>query len=71
MPELEGTDRPTSVRLPYALVPGIDLNSRSYQKAIVLLGKQRSIESATPVLLNRGIPFVACFSARLLPHLSL
>jgi hypothetical protein len=33
---------PTTVCLPYSLVPGLDLSSRSYQRAISTLGKQQS-----------------------------
>ena len=35
----EGIARPTSVRLPYALIPGMDLSSSAYQKATALLNK--------------------------------
>jgi len=35
----EGIARPSSVRLPYALVPGMDTTSRAYQKAAALLGQ--------------------------------
>ena len=35
----EGIARPTAVRLPYALIPGMDLSSSAYQKATALLSK--------------------------------
>lgn len=39
VPDAEATARPSSVRLPYALVPGMDTTSRAYQKAAALLGQ--------------------------------
>jgi hypothetical protein len=37
------------VRLPYSLVPGMDLNSVAFQKAIATLGKQQLKTSALPL----------------------
>lgn len=36
----EGIARPTSVCLPYALIPGMDISSSAYQKAITILTKK-------------------------------
>ena len=39
VPDAKATARPSSVCLPYALVPGMDTTSRAYQKAAALLGQ--------------------------------
>ena len=36
------------VCLPYSLVPGLDITSQSYQKAIITLGKQQTTLVSTP-----------------------
>ena len=36
----EGIARPSSVCLPYALIPGIDISSSAYQKAVTILTKK-------------------------------
>jgi hypothetical protein len=41
--------RAKTVRLPYSLVPSMDLNSVAFQKAIATLGKQQSKTSASPL----------------------
>ena len=49
---------PTSlpvVCLPYSLVPGIDIASQSYQKAVITLGKQRI--DTNPV--TKSVPFIS------------
>jgi hypothetical protein len=42
----EGIGRPSSVCLPYNLVPGMDTSSPIYQKAVALLNKQVAPESS-------------------------
>lgn len=37
------------VRLPYALVPGMDVNSRLFHKALATIAKQQRNSSAPPV----------------------
>ena len=54
----EGIARPTSVRLPYALIPGMDLSSSAYQKATALLSKVAN-EAASQLPASTG--------ARLIP----
>ena len=54
-------ETPTTVCLPYSLVPSLDMSSCSYQRAITTLGKQQPIQaSATTKLplvfvLDRGM----------------
>ena len=36
----EGIARPSSVCLPYALIPGMDVSSSAYQKAVTILTKK-------------------------------
>ena len=54
----EGIACPTSVRLPYALIPGMDLSSAAYQKATALLSKVAN-EAASQLPASTG--------ARLIP----
>lgn len=52
---------PTTVCLPYSLVPGLDTSSRSYQRAVTTLGKQQpsqaSVVPKVPLVsvLDRGM----------------
>lgn len=54
-------ETPTTVCLPYSLVPGLDMSSRSYQRAISTLAKQQPIQTSvtakTPLvsILERGM----------------
>jgi hypothetical protein len=54
-------ETPTTVCLPYSLVPGLDMSSRSYQRAITTLGKQQpsqaSVATKVPLVsvLDRGM----------------
>ena len=41
-------EAPATVCLPYSLVPGIDTSSKSYQRAIVVLGKQQANLAPAP-----------------------
>jgi len=51
VPSAEASARPSSVRLPYALVPGMDITSRAYQKAAALLGQiVQETANARPIL---------------------
>jgi hypothetical protein len=43
------------VCLPYSLVPGLDITSQSYQKAVITLGKQQ----ATPVSTPERVPLIS------------
>lgn len=68
VPATEDAARPSSVRLPYALLPGMDTTSRAYQKATALLGQfvQDLVNSPplplgytmTPAAIGNSIP---CF----------
>lgn len=49
----EGIARPSSVCLPYDLVPGMDTSSSIYQKAVALLDKQMPPANAF-TLFDRG-----------------
>ena len=62
---------PTSspvVCLPYSLIPGIDIASQSYQKAVITLGKQKTnaipVTESVPLIsvLDRGISDVTICS---------
>lgn len=46
---------PSVVCLPYSLVPGLDITSQSYQKAVVTLGKQQTTPSTT----SEHVPFIS------------
>ena len=39
--------RPVTVRLPYALTPGMDLNSTAFQKAVAYIAKQQPVSSSS------------------------
>jgi hypothetical protein len=55
VPVLVPEGPPTVVCLPYSLVPGLDMSSRSYQRAVTTLGKQKPIQ--TPV--TNKVPLVS------------
>jgi len=52
---------PSVVCLPYSLVPGLDMSSRSYQRAVTTLGKQKPIQTSVTTkvplvsVLDRGM----------------
>ena len=54
-------ETPTTVCLPYSLVPSLDMSSRSYQHAITTLGKQQPIQASATTkvplvsVLDRGM----------------
>lgn len=58
-------EAPATVCLPYSLVPGLDMSSRSYQRAISTLGKQKpikpSVNPQAPIIsvLERGMQSIA------------
>jgi len=48
----------TAVCLPFSLVPGMDISSKSYQKAVITLGKQKagtSNKNPLSFLTDRGM----------------
>ena len=61
-----------AVCLPYCLVPGMDIASQSYQKAVVTLGKQVNPLFASPQVplisvLDRGTSLVPFTNSLLTP----
>ena len=54
-------ETPTTVCLPYSLIPGLDMSSHPYQHAITTLGKQQPIQASVTTkvplvsILDRGM----------------
>jgi hypothetical protein len=61
---LEPIPESTSVVcLPYSLVPGLDITSQSYQKAVITLGKQQN----TSVTTTERVPLISILDRGMIP----